>query len=243
MSPAMTRQSSLPHEERRKLLGLGAALASVSLLACGAPATSRDAKSAAQKDDRDHDEAEVTPGEDLMQEHGVLERIVIIYDAAALRIERHEQLDPTVIAKAAGVVRRFVEDYHERTEEKFVFPRLQAAGRELALVTVLLHQHERGRQLTDEIIHRANAAASPELAQVLRSFGRMYRAHAAREDTVVFPAFRKIVGGSEYEELGEQFEEREHQLLGEQGFETAVTEVASLEAQLGIADLAEFTPP
>jgi len=239
----MTRQSSLPHEERRNLLGLGVALASASLLACGGPATSMGAKSAPQKPDRDRDEAEVTPGEDLMQEHGVLQRVVIIYDAAALRIERHEQLDPAVIAKAAGVVRRFVEDYHERTEEKFVFPRLQAAGRELGLLAVLLHQHERGRQLTDEIIHRAGAGASPELAQALRSFGRMYRAHAAREDTVIFPAFRQVVGGTEYEELGEQFEEREHQLLGEHGFEAAVAEVASLEAQLGLADLAEFTPP
>ena len=71
----------------------------------------------------------------------------------------------------------------------------------------------------------------------------MYRAHASREDTVVFPAFRAILGGAEYEELGERFEEREHQLLGEHGFEGAVAEVAQLEAQLGIADLAGFTPP
>jgi len=178
-----------------------------------------------------------------MQEHGVLERVLVIYDAAALRIERNVQLDPSIITKAAGVVRHFVEDYHERTEEQFVFPRLQAAGREVALVTILLRQHERGRQLTDEIVRQASAGASPELAQVLRSFGHMYLAHASREDTVVFPAFRSIVTGAEYEELGEQFEDREHQLLGEHGFEAAVAEVAGLEAQLGIADLAGFTPP
>jgi hemerythrin-like domain-containing protein len=172
-----------------------------------------------------------------------LERVVIIYDTAALRIERSEPLDPAVLTQAAGVVRRFVEDYHERTEEKFVFPRLQAAGREAALVAILLRQHERGRQLTDEISRRAGAGIDAELARALRSFGHMYRAHAAREDTVVFPAFRDIVRGAEYRELGEQFEEREHQLLGKQGFEGAVAEVARLEAQLGIADLASFTPP
>jgi hemerythrin-like domain-containing protein len=232
-----------PNEARRQLLGLGASLAGVSLLACGGAGAHGDAQSPHEAERAHHEEAEVTPGEDLMQEHGVLERVVIVYDTAALRIERNESLDPTVVAKAAGIVRRFVEDYHERTEEKFVFPRLQAAGREVALVTILLRQHERGRQLTDEIIRRAGAGASPELAQVLRSFGHMYRAHAAREDTVVFPAFRDVVAGAEYEELGEQFEEREHQLLGEHGFEGAVTEIASLETQLGIADLAGFTPP
>lgn len=239
----MTRQSISANEARRQLLRLTASVAGLSLLACGGPGAHGEAKSAHEDKRDDHEEAEVTPGEDLMQEHGVLERIVIVYDAAALRIERNESLDPVVVAKAAGIVRRFVEDYHERTEEKFVFPRLQAAGREAALVTILLRQHERGRQLTDEIIRRAGTGAGPELARVLRSFGHMYRAHASREDTIIFPAFRGLVGGSAYEELGEQFEEREHQLLGEHGFEGAVAEVAGLEAELGIADLAGFTPP
>jgi hemerythrin-like domain-containing protein len=223
---------------RRQLLRAGTA-AGLTLLGCsGARPPARDPASPGE-----HDEAEVTPGEDLMQEHGVLLRIVIIYDAAALRIDRQEPLDPGLIGKAAAVVRRFVEDYHERTEENFVFPRLQAKGREVELVATLLRQHERGRQLTDEVLRRAGAGSTTsELATLLRSFGHMYRAHAAREDTVIFPAFRALLGRASYEELGEQFEEREHQLLGEHGFEGAVTEVASIEAQLGLADLAGFTP-
>jgi hemerythrin-like domain-containing protein len=209
---------------RRELLGLGALAASAALVACG------------------RREAEVTPGEDLMQEHGVLQRVVIVYDTAALRIEQNQQLDPDVVTRAAGIVRHFVEDYHERTEEKFVFPRLQAAGREGALVATLLKQHQRGRELTDELKRLASAGASPALARALRSFSHLYRAHVSREDTVIFPAFRSLLNGHEYEELGEQFEEREHQLVGEHGFENAVAEVAHLEAQLGIADLAAFTP-
>lgn len=236
----MTRSPSASDTSRRQLLGFGAAAASLTLLACGGSMTAAKAK---PDDSDDKGEAEVSPGEDLMQEHGVLERIVIVYDSAALRIERGEPLDPAVVTKAAGIVRRFVEDYHERTEEKFVFPRLKAASRELALVEILLRQHERGRQLTDDIIRRASASASAELGQLLRSFGHMYRAHASREDTVVFPAFRRIVGKAQYAELGEQFEEREHELLGKDGFEGAIAEVSSLEAQLGIADLASFTPP
>jgi hypothetical protein len=50
------------------------------------------------------------------------------------------------------------------------------------------------------------------------------------------------VGRSAYRELGEKFEEREHELFGEHGFEQTVAEVAKLEAALGIADLASFTP-
>ena len=71
----------------------------------------------------------------------------------------------------------------------------------------------------------------------------MYRPHAAREDTVLFPAFAELVGRAACRELGEQFEEREHALFGEHGFSDVVREVADLEQTLGIYDLARFTAP
>lgn len=227
-------------ERRLFLVGL-ASTATLTLAGC--PAGGKQPKSSAQSKADEPEEAEVTPGEDLMQEHGVLERILLIYGEAASRLDRSETFDLAVITGAAGIVRRFVEDYHERTEEQFVFPRLEAAGREAPLVGILRRQHERGRELTAEILRLANApAANSELAKTLRAFERMYRPHAAREDTVLFPAFRAVVGGSAYRELGEQFEEQEHQKLGEHGFEGAVADVTHLEIALGIADLSSFTP-
>ena len=82
-----------------------------------------------------------------------------------------------------------------------------------------------------------------ELAVSLRQFIRMYRPHEVWEDTVLFPAFRELVRGKEYDELGEAFEDKEHALFGERGFENVVNEIAKLEAALGIADLARFTAP
>jgi len=70
----------------------------------------------------------------------------------------------------------------------------------------------------------------------------MYRPHEAREDTVLFPAFRSIVSPHEYDALGEEFEDREHTLFGEEGFEKIVAEVAALEKALGIYELSRFTP-
>jgi hypothetical protein len=79
------------------------------------------------------------------------------------------------------------------------------------------------------------------LVVALRSFNHMYRPHAAREDTVLFPALRGLVGPQAYKELGEQFEEKEKQMLGEHGFEHAVSEVATLEHAFGVDDLAKLT--
>lgn len=236
----MTTNRSPALDARREFLKTAASAAGLALAGCAT--TSAAAAGQAAAAEGDHEEAEVTPGEDLMQEHGVLERILLIYDEAARRIDHTEPLDLGVLTRASSIIRRFVEEYHEKLEEQFVFPRLQAASREVDLVAVLLQQHQSGRQLTDEIVRRATSSATPELAQVLRSFARMYRPHAAREETVLFPAFRDIVGRGAYRELGEEFEEKEHQLFGEHGFDDTVAEVARLESELGIADLAKFTP-
>jgi hypothetical protein len=70
----------------------------------------------------------------------------------------------------------------------------------------------------------------------------MYNPHEAREDTVLFPAFRKIVSSHEYDSIGEVFEKKEHELFGEDGFYVIVDKVAAIEKKLGIYDLAQFTP-
>ncbi|HVZ32293.1 MAG TPA: hemerythrin domain-containing protein [Polyangiaceae bacterium] len=232
--------------ERRELLRNVASAAGILLVGCAASGANRPEAGSPNKGKEDKDkegeEAEVTPGEDLMQEHGVLERILLIYDEAARRIDAKESFDLSVVKSSADIVKRFIENYHEKNEEQFVFPRLQAAGREVDLVTVLLLQHKRGREVTDDILRRSATSATPELAQALRSFTRMYRPHAAREDTVLFPAFRDVMGRDAYRELGEQFEDKEHELIGEHGFENTVAEVARLEAALGIGELAKFTP-
>jgi len=75
----------------------------------------------------------------------------------------------------------------------------------------------------------------------MRLFGRMYEPHAAREDTVLFPAFRALVGEKELVKLKDVFEQKE-KALPHGGFEQMVTLVAKLEQSLGIGDLARSTP-
>jgi hypothetical protein len=70
----------------------------------------------------------------------------------------------------------------------------------------------------------------------------MYRPHAAREDTALFPRLHDIVSAHEYDALGEEFEKIEHARFGEDGFDHMVERIAGLEKALGIYDLAQFTP-
>jgi hemerythrin-like domain-containing protein len=193
------------------------------------------------------EEQEVSPPEDLMQEHGVLNRILLIYDTCKAHLINKTSFPKEAIANAANIIRTFVEDYHEKQEEQYLFPRFKKANQLTDLVDVLLQQHQAGRRLTDQIMQLAKSQGATEtenqqLIQLLTSFNTMYRPHEAREDTVLFPAFRKIVSKNEYDSLGEQFENNEHKLFGDDGFETMVNKVADIEKSLGIYDLAQFTP-
>jgi hemerythrin-like domain-containing protein len=200
----------------------------------------------AKKEEKENEE--VSPPEDLMREHGVLKRILLIYGEAIRRIDNNEDLPPEPLGESAKIIRQFVEDYHEKLEEDFLFPRFKKANKLVDLVAVLLQQHQAGRRLTDITIHLAtsqalkNAGDRRKLADSLRQFIRMYSPHEAREDTVLFPAFRGIVSTHEFDSLGEDFEKKEDELFGEGGFFKVVDHVAEIEKQLGIYDLAQFTP-
>ena len=234
---------------------------------------------AAGKKEGKEKELGVNPIEDLMREHGVLRRVLLIYEEAISRIKGAEELPSGIIADSARIIRRFVEDYHEKLEEDEIFPRFKKAGKLNDLVKVLIVQHQEGRRLTDSILKLSEPEAlkstttkedsSPAMQQIyggrplfgdappfgkkgsyskhdlssaMQQFIYMYRPHAAREDTVLFPAFRSIVSPAEFNELGEKFEDRETELFGKKGFEKMVESVAEIEKKLGINELSIFTP-
>ena len=179
---------------------------------------------------------------------GTLARILLIYDEIIMRLNIGKEFPPDVLINSTGLIRRFVEDYHEKLEEDYIFPRFEKAGKLVDLVKILLRQHHAGRRLTDHIRGLATlpslkaSGEKAELAKYLSLFTRMYRPHKAREDTVLFPALHTLVSPEEYDRLGDVFEEKEQELFGKNGFERIVEEVTALEKKLGIYELSGFTP-
>ena len=193
-------------------------------------------------------EEEMSPAEDLMREHGVLNRILLIYDNCRSHLIKGELFPTEALHDSATIIRDFIEGYHEKLEEDFLFPRLLKQNYLVELIQILSVQHAAGRRLTGRIIEltSSNDLSDPdgsrELIQLLDSFNTMYRPHKAREDTVLFPAIREAVPEDEYYKMGEDFENKEHELFGEEGFDLMVEKVAVLEKQLGIYELSQFNP-
>jgi hemerythrin-like domain-containing protein len=219
-------------------------LHTTSLLA--AAATVLPATLLAQKRAGKEQEDDVSTNEDLMREHGILKRVLLIYDEVIRRIDTRQDFPPQTVTDSANIIRRFIEDYHEKLEEEHLFPRFRKAHKLVDLVDVLYEQHQAGRRVTDRVLSTVASLKTADdrkrLSDDLRSFIRMYAPHEAREDTVLFPALHEIVSRQEYEALGKQFDEIEHKTFGGDGFDIYLDKVAGIEKQFGIYDLAQFTP-
>lgn len=91
----------------------------------------------APKEEKPKGDEGISPAEDLMREHGVLNRILLIYDEHMRVLAAKRPFDGSLLARAADIIRHFVEEYHEKLEEDFLFPRFRKAGKLVTLVDTL----------------------------------------------------------------------------------------------------------
>lgn len=185
--------------------------------------------------------------EDLMREHGALNRLLLIYEAVEGKLNVGTSVKKDIIYDSAYLIKTFIEEYHEKLEEEYIFPVLATHPPFKDLVATLKAQHEAGRLMTHYILEHAQDGqgsydAQRKLASMMRLFIRMYRPHEAREDTELFPAIHKMMSPQDYLAMSDIFEDRETALFGKNGFQAIVTSIARIETLLGINDLAQFTP-
>jgi hemerythrin-like domain-containing protein len=186
----------------------------------------------------------VPPTEELMREHGVISRLLLIFDDMARRLKCCQELSPATLNEAAALTKNFIQEHHEKLEEEQIFPPFEKAGKMVALVQILRRQHDSGRQLMDYIAAHSSPGAKnfvqrAQLEATISLFTRMYRPHAAREDTLLFPALRTLLAPEAFIALGEQFAAAEKDARGS---EAVLSQINDLEKTLGLHDLEDFTP-
>ena len=235
----------LPETSRRRLIG---GLSGIVLVAGASGAAFAAKQPKETKPPPPEKEKKVGAVEDLMREHGVLRRALLVYRQSAAKLRAGTAIDPKPLRKTAQLFRDFGENYHERMlEQAHIFPTLRKSENPAgALVATLVAQHDRGREITDYIRTVTGKGAIPDreaLARAFETFELMYEAHAAREDTVVFPAWKEMLSERQLHDMGEMFEDIEHRQFGKDGFADAVKQVAAIEEALGFADLGQYTAP
>ena len=240
------------HTRRQLITGVSLIGASALLIGCQKSAETGTATNRETKADEvssDEAAAEVSATEDLMREHGIIRRALLVYQESAANLKQDPNSVPVdALEKTAQLIRAFGEDYHEkRLEEAFILPAIKKIQNPASVYAdVLTAQHARGREITDYVLAITKGDKIPtanlaSLIEALESFVRMYQHHAAVEDTIVFPAWKETVGSKDLDEVAVKFEEIEEEIFGEDGFGAAVRRMAEIEESLGLANLGMFT--
>ncbi|MEX0849615.1 MAG: hemerythrin domain-containing protein [Candidatus Dependentiae bacterium] len=194
------------------------------------------------------EEFEIPLTEDLMREHGILNRLLLIYEECIRRIDCKSDFPIQSLEKAIQIIESFIENYHEKLEEDYIFPLFEKKKKKVQLVRTLKDQHVKGRIITSQLKKIVtnkkdlNTKEKHAAKRLMQKFISMYRPHEAREDTVLFPLIRSLISPKEFKELSEKFEELEHKLFGDNGFKSILNKVADIEKQFGIYKLEQFTP-
>ncbi len=186
-------------------------------------------------------------GEQLMVEHGVVQRLMTVFEECADRLEAGRDVPPGAIVNAGALIDEFVEAHHEEFEQGHVYP-LFGTNPDLApLIGVLVRQHAVGRRLAGRAIFfagKGDLTAPPvgkPLARICRGYARMYRAHAAHEDTRLFSHLRGAVSKSRFDELGARLVESRQRHIGAADLGGILERLTEIEGTLGLEELDHFT--
>lgn len=188
-----------------------------------------------------------SPLEDLMKEHGLVERIVLIYDRMIENVAAGQAIDLSIINRTATIARDVIENHHERNEEQYIFPKFKEANYIVDIVDTLKDQHDRARAITKDIIDISSRGRGADMESLRRminlcgAYAYMYLPHISRENTILYPTFYDIVSARYVKEIREKMEDDEKKLLGKTGFRGLVGRLSEIEKAAGTFNLSQYT--
>jgi hemerythrin-like domain-containing protein len=154
------------------------------------------------------------PTEVLIEEHRVINQVLMALEKAASRLSRGEAVYLRFFNGTSALIHGFTDSYHHKKEEKVLLPALVAAGlpRDSGPVAVMLAEHEEGRQLAHRLRLVTERFQSGEIAardQVVLSalaYVSLVRRHIQKEETVLFPLVEKVLPADQQSQIIEAFE-------------------------------------
>ncbi len=189
----------------------------------------------------------VTAPEALSREHAMLIRLLLAIDNVVDQAIEDRKTDLRPINSAARVIDNVVADHHMAFEEQSVYPRMERIDYLSGLTETLEGQHDDARAVNDLVLDLTKSgkvkgkAELDELVLLTKSFKDMITAHAAWEETIIFPAMYDLLSENDMDDVNRKFMEAERQLLGGKGPEMLYREIDSIEEAAGTNDLAMYT--
>lgn len=162
------------------------------------------------------------PLETLEEEHRVIEKAIGVLKRMAeiMKTGVNPPLDD--LRKLVEFLRTFADKCHHSKEEDVLFRVLEERGvpRFGGPIGVMLQEHEQGRSLIKgmlqavEAIEKGDKHGYMAFSEKASSYAELLEDHISKEDNVLYPIGRNVLGKEDMERLLEGFEKVEEERVG-----------------------------
>ncbi len=181
------------------------------------------------------------PTELLKEDHRVIERMLKVLDKAADKLEKGQEIDPSVFDRSLEFIRQFADHVHHGKEEDILFNAIEAAGipKQGGPVGVMLEEHDEGRKGVQKLSQglekykAGDKSAAPQVVRGARDYAYVLRNHIPKEDDILYPMADEVLSPSVHSQISEQFEAVERERMGDKR-SYYLKMVDELEKELGI---------
>lgn len=162
----------------------------------------------------------MTPTDDLMNEHRVIERMLSILTKASNRLEAGKSIEPGFYVNAVDFLKNFADKCHHSKEEKLLFVKMMERGvsGEVGPIAVMMREHQDGRahvKTLDKLSKEKMSKSTKDgLIKSSRAYVDLLTKHIQKEDNVLYPLANQILDKADQAELEKGFEEVEEKVMG-----------------------------
>ncbi len=156
----------------------------------------------------------MSPTEILRSEHRAIERALEVLSTMIDDLREHRATRTAELVEIIAFLQGYADELHHQKEERALFIALARAGlpAQGGPVAVMLHEHEEGRALLDQLAELAPVVASSLDAQraFIDSASRYVELldnHIAKENQILFPMAERLLPEAAKTELLAQFAE------------------------------------
>ena len=159
----------------------------------------------------------------LMEEHRAIERVLCSLERASTRLSRGEDVYLRFFSGCSAFFKGFVDSYHHKKEEQFLFPALVQNGlpKDTGPVAIMLAEHAQGRhlaQLLGTATLKLQAGDERRREQVILSatdYIKLFRQHIYKEEFLLSPLAERVIPVEQQANLGQSFERMQVEEFGE----------------------------